>query len=517
MPMVTQEIVRELLDLIAVHGFYVDALEHKLGHPVPLPKEAISPEVEGDDKAIKQSVLTLHRWLAVLDLAVEPLAIRDAVKESLSQETAEALLRYYIDKQSLLQNDRDKTDCINTFLFKRTLEGQSGPPEADRYFYIMQMAQKFEQQIYRMLGEGANIPKLHDEHAQLLREFEYLHQEVDDFRTFDQLMDSGIVQRVRDIKLSFATSFYHPDVLANVAVYNTLFGKRFDDLFRAAADHIKSFANKIQGEGASIMSKVEGDVTVKHLVDVKEEHIINQEYGKAQEHFRTISKFKKAVDKKGGSRTGAVPGAVVQAAMAAAAAAATPTITPGRGQRNATSSGVAVPAQSKAASVPVSGSGQATNAVEEGKIRGQLDALRTFVRVQEKSCFVVPLVKGALNITATEAESLRADYGGEKSFRADYVNQMAYLLAMVARLIVEETELRDKKTSSYLWKPHADGITYIMRSSSAAIEEAAKVSRVASQRGLEEKVNAMGATVTKLRGMMETAANTLKSVGTEEN
>ena len=63
-----------------------------------------------------------------------------------------------------------------------------------------------------------------------------------------------------------------------------------------------------------------------------------------------------------------------------------------------------------------------SNSLEDGKIRMQLDAIRTFVRVADKSCFVVPLVKGVINITASEAEALRADFVAEKSFRADNAN-----------------------------------------------------------------------------------------------
>ena len=45
--MPAQDPVRELLDLVAVHKFYIATLESQLGHPVPLPKEADSPSREG--------------------------------------------------------------------------------------------------------------------------------------------------------------------------------------------------------------------------------------------------------------------------------------------------------------------------------------------------------------------------------------------------------------------------------------------------------------------------------------
>ena len=66
------------------------------------------------------------------------------------------------------------------------------------------------------------------EHVTLLQEFEYLYQELEEFRHFDQIIDSGIVQRVRELKQSLGKSFYHPDSLANLAVWNDVFGRKFD-------------------------------------------------------------------------------------------------------------------------------------------------------------------------------------------------------------------------------------------------------------------------------------------------
>jgi len=156
---------------------------------------------------------------------------------------------------------------------------------------------------------------------------------------------------------------------------------------------------------------------------------------------------------------------------------------------------------------------QAQNSIEDGKIRLQLDAMRTFVRVADKSCFVVPLVKGVINITAAEAEALRAEFGTEKSFRSDYANTVCHMLALMARLVVEQEEFRAKHKSAYLWKPHADAITYIMQMSAGVIESATKIAGLAEGRGLADKSTAMKATITKFRAALLTATGTLRTVG----
>src|SRR5438105_14915652 len=86
--------VRELLDLIAVHGFYISVLKKTLGHEIPLPKEAINP----DKERAEQSIDILRRWLAVLDLAIAPIVVREAPKDALPRETSGAPMRNCCDR-----------------------------------------------------------------------------------------------------------------------------------------------------------------------------------------------------------------------------------------------------------------------------------------------------------------------------------------------------------------------------------------------------------------------------------
>lgn len=504
--MPAQDPVRELLDLVAVHKFYIATLENQLGHPIPLPKgtEGMQPE----QSQLSTSIKVLRQWLAVLDLAIAPITMRDKLKGELPVETGEALMRYFLEKNSCRETDRDKADFMATYLYRSSADGKSKPPESeDRFHFITEMAARFEQELFRILGD-ATIPVLPPEHAQLAREFEFLHQEVDDFRTFDQLMDSGIVQRVRDLKQTFAESFYHPKIISHVAVYNTIFGQRFDELLHTTTEQLKSFAEKVQNQGASIMSKLEGDVTVKHLADIEEDSIKTQEYGKAQEHFHKISKFKKVVDKSPHSGK-------------TASASATP-IPPKNPFSSAPTLNMAgakrvTPAEAASAAISAGFSAPGVNEVEEGKVRNQLDIIRSFVRVADKSCFVVPLTKGALGITAAEAEALRADYATEKSFRADYANVVCYIVAVMGRLVVESHEFRDKQNSSYLWKPHADALTYFLHSANRIYERANTMMETAKQRGLEEKANSLLATVGKLKTELQRTAVTLQSVGSQKS
>ncbi len=479
---------RESLDLVAVNTFYTRLLEARLGHPIPAPQQIASADVAPD---------ALRRWLDLLDMAISPPMVRDALKDVETHVTAEALLRYFIAKRSRVVGDREKTDFVATFLYRYFSPGPPSSPEPDlprrrseeNEILIEQEAGPlpFETEIFRILGDCA-VPPLPEEHRQLVREFHYIAQEVDDFRHFDHLMDSGVMQRVRDIKLAFGESFYHPQVLATLAEYNVFFGSRFDDLFHLAARQIKSFAAHIQQEGGSIMSRLDGDLIVKHLAEVEENAILQTEYGRAQESFRKISKMKKAVDQRGGARSPA------QMASRAAAAAAAPQI--------------ATPLAS--ASDLVHGG---KNVVEEGKIKGMEDFIRNFVRAADpRAARVVPLRHGSIDLNQAEVEAFRANYGDERSFRAEYAACLRLTLTLRAHMGAELADYRAKRESAYLWKPHADSLAYLLGATKRAVETCGPILAIAQQRGLNDKIEILNASLQKLRNETQSIAKALETM-----
>lgn len=492
-----QDPVQQLFDLIAVNSFYISVLEDRLQFAVPLPVEAKSP----DQGHAEQAIAILHRWLAVLDFAISPVTIRDALRGQLPPETAVALLRYYVGKKSGEESDRDKADCVATFLYRESdISKKAIPQTNDRYHFIMQCVKDFENTMVQTVGD-VELPELTPDAKRLLQEFEYLHQEVEDFRTFDQLMDSAIVQRVRDLKQSFGQAFYHPSVLTNVAAYNFMFGKRFDRLFAITTEQIRNFAAVVQEEGASIMSKLDEGVIVKNLADVEGENTMSLEYGKAQEHFRKISRFKKVVDQKEKGRP--------QARSSSSASVNVPA--PAAPPQQQSSSLRSPSAEKVTGPKTVLEQLTAGNPAEDGKIRAQYDSLRAFMRTADKNCSAIPLGSAFLSLSAAEAEALRSDFGAEKSFRADYAALMGYLVAIIARLTIEQQEFQQKQTSSHLWKPHIDSLTHITQSSQIFFGVAKDMMKTTEQRGLTEKVKSLDATGTRLHKAIQQAQGVLQA------
>ena len=518
-----QDSQKELQDLKIVHTFYLGLLEKTLGHGVPVPVEI---KDAGDPPAnVEELNRNFKLWLDVVDLALTPPLVRDALKTVSGFDTAHALLRYFTGKTSQRAGDRDKTDCIITYLFRTPPEGESHVawqrPEVDSsYAFISQAALAFEAQLYRALSD-VPIEPMSPEHVTMLQEFEYLYQELEEFRHFDQIIDSGIVQRVRELKQSLGKSFYHPDSLANLAVWNDIFGRKFDELFHDAATQIKTFAESVQREGGSILSRVEGDITVKNLRDVEATQILSEDYQVAQDEFRKVSKYKKVVDSKrpvrmSPQRQPAPPAPVTPqprpSIPTAQAGTSQPTNAPPP-QMAGASRQQGVSSQTIRAEVLAVAPSQAVqNAVQEGKIHSARQALKEHVRSSDpKTAYIFPVKNSKIMLSPGEVEAFKADYQTEKSFRADYAAIMMTVVAYLSRMVVEVDGYNQKASSAYLWKPHADALGYLVSTLERLSMEAEQVMAVARARGLSEKAASLSTSLEKLREYAKTVSLTLQS------
>ena len=523
----------ELQDLITVHSFYSGLLEKGLGHGVPVPAEIKkTADAPAAVENLDESVTGFKRWLDLLDLATTPPLVRDALKGLPGFTTAHSLLRYFASKSSVRSCDRDKTDCIITYLFRNP---QGTPPVWQRpeidssYLFISQAALAFEGELYRALGD-VQCQSMAQEHVALLREFEFLYQELEEFRHFDQIMDCGIVQRVRELKQSLGKSFYHPDSLSAVAAWNDVFGRKFDLLFHDATKQIKTFAEHVQKEGGSIMARVEGDITVKQLSEIEATELLAEDYQYAQDEFRKVSRYQKAVDGKRPVRPAVVasrlaetspppppprpvaaPPPEPEALQPLAGTVATVTATARAKEAKEKEAVPATPV--KAEVLAVSPSRAVHNSVQEGKIHSAREQIKEHVRgtTDPRMAAVVSVKKAKITLSPAEVEAYRADFGEEKSFRASYAALLRTVVAYLSRMIVEVDEYNQKAGSAYLWKPHADALGYLLATLEKLGMEAHQLMAVARARGLADKATALQASLDKVNNYAKTVSQTLQT------
>ena len=490
----------ELAILATVQGFYQKLMRDSLGGDVPIPSGLDEVSLRHSDEDLPETLSRMYRWLHLLDMAITPAMLRQALTPDTDSEVAEALLRYFVRRREPSEVNRDKTDLIATFLYRHPrVQGQW-----QQHGYGLDGSlplSPFEIALIEILAD-TDVPSLPEEHVQLLRNFDPLREEIARYRDFNSLIDSGIVSRVRELKRWLDSSFYHPGVLATVAAHNAAFGARFDQLFAKALGEIKQFAQALDEMGGSILSTVDGvEVTVEHVAAIEQKEMLQADYGSALEKFRRVSKLKKELDRRPPIRKSLLAPAAPKSQSSGGTGAAT---------KPARAAAAKAPAP-QAFQPPVITAQQIS--AEEGKLRRVEESIRVFVRVADpKYRQVVPMRFFNLTLTTPEADAYNASFLDEKTPRADVARTLIRLVSCVARVNTELEELKRSQSMSSLWKLHADALVVLLEIASTTTEEAEAVAKTAGSSD-PASAKAISETVQKLRDRCNLAVKALAHPG----
>jgi hypothetical protein len=483
----------ELTILEIVQGFYLNLLRDFLQDEVTPPRGLEDDSLRASNRDVAQLLPSMRRWLKLLDMAITPEMLRRSLTTTVDHDLAEALLRYYARKQSKNDFDRDKTDFVATFLY-RTPRVPGQWEQRGISMDGVAPVPPFEIALLEILDD-AELPELTRDESRMLDEFEFMAEDVDQFQHFDQLMDSGLIQKARHIKHNFGPAFYHPHALGIIAPYNHRFGLQFAELFTAAAAHIKSYADDMQQRGVSLSSRVDGDITVEHLTQVEEQIILGTEYRRAQDQFRHVSRLKKAVDSKSHTRPRETAVAMISATATSASRVA----------GSAPKSAAAAPSAS-----PMQTFTHGAQLQEERRIHSVEESIRGWVRAAEERCrHIVPMKFGNFLLSQPEADAYCADFHQEKSFRGDNARALVRMVAIMARIQAESEEMRQRQNSTHLWRPHAEALALLQEAAAQANQNALAVEEVATQRGLVEKAKILQATMERLRNRVDQVRESL--------
>jgi hypothetical protein len=491
----------ELAILATVQGFYQKLLRDTLGGEVPIPSGLDEDALRHTDCELPNTLARMYRWLHLLDMAITPAMLRHALTPETDSEVAEALLRYFVRRREASDVNRDKTDLIATFLYRHPRV----PGQWEQSGYGLDGAlplSPFEIALIEILAD-TDVPSLPEEHVQLLRRFDPFLEEVNRFRDFNALMDSGMIGRVRELKQWLDSSFCHPGVLATVAAYNATFGKKFDELFVKALGEIKNFGQALEEMGGTILTTVDGvEVTVEHVAAIQEKQLLEADYGSTLEKFRRVSKLKKELDRRPPIRRSLLTPAG-HSTRAAGSSAAAP--------KAAKAAAAKAPAKPAVFQPPTITAQQLS--AEETKLRRVEESIRVFVRVADpKYRQIVPMRFFNLTLTPAEADAYGASFLEEKSPRADVARTLIRLVSVSARVRTELEELKRSQKMSSLWKLHADAVVVLLDMASTTTEEAGSVAKNAEQNGSGVASKAIHDSVSKLRNQSDVAVKTLANV-----
>jgi hypothetical protein len=489
----------ELAILATVQGFYQKLLRDTLGGEVPIPDGLDEDALRHTERELPHTLSRMYRWLHLLDMAITPAMLRQALTPDTDSEVAEGLLRYFVRRREASDVNRDKTDLIATFLYRHPRV----PGQWEQSGYGLDGAlplSPFEIALIEILADS-DVPSLPEQHVQLLRRFDPFLDEVSRFREFNALIESGMIGRVRELKQWLDSSFYHPGVLATVAAYNAAFGKKFDELFLKALTEIKNFGQALEEMGGTILTTVDGvEVTVEHVAAIEEKQMLEADYGNSFEKFRRVSKLKKELDRRPPIRRSLLAPAGQSSRSAGGAAAAA------RAAKAAAKAPAALVFQ------PPAITAQQLSA-EEAKLRRVEESIRVFVRVADpKYRQIVPMRFFNLTLTLAEADAYGAAFLEEKSLRADVARMLIRMVSVSARISTELEELKRSQKMSSLWKLHADSVVVLLDMASTSTEDAGGVAKAAEQGGSGAATNTIHESAEKLRAQSDAAVKTLANV-----
>jgi hypothetical protein len=491
----------ELAILATVQGFNEKLLQEAVGGEVPVPSGLEAVSLQQSDGSVTETLSSMRRWLRLLDMAITPAMLRRAFTADTDPEIAEAMLRYLTRKKDPSDVNREKTDLVATFLYRRPrVQGQW-----ERRGYGLDGSlplAPFEIAMIEILAE-TDVPSLPEDHVQMLRRFDPLQKQVEEFRDLHSLLESGILPMVRQLKQSLDTSFYHPGVLATIAPYNVVFGRKFDQLFHAATTEIKSFAEALEQQGGSILGNVDGvDVTVEDVGSLKEPELLNLDYGQSLQKFWRVSQLKKVLERRPPLRR--IPQLVRNPVKVHTPRPEKP------GNRIIPKPVIDIAAM-RAALTP------AQMSAEESKLLQIEESIRIFVRVADpKFRQIVPMRFFNLALTSAEADAYCADYLGEKSLRAGVARILLRLVAVNARITTELEELKRAENSPSLWKLHAESLVALLELVRGAHENSGRVLSLANQHGGKEQIDALQKSMQKLADSSSLAIKTLNGSPQEQ-
>ncbi|MFZ1050038.1 MAG: hypothetical protein WAN41_05085, partial [Candidatus Sulfotelmatobacter sp.] len=99
----------ELAILATVQGFYQKLLRDLLGGEIPVPSGLDELALRHTERDLPETLSRMYRWLHVLDMAITPAVLRQALTPDTDSEVAEALLRYFVRRREPSDINRDKT------------------------------------------------------------------------------------------------------------------------------------------------------------------------------------------------------------------------------------------------------------------------------------------------------------------------------------------------------------------------------------------------------------------------
>lgn len=214
------------------------ALYQEVQEIMPRVGRETDSSIEKDLDRLGRELETIHARLANIENEFQPSLLRrffDHLKRQ-DQKILIALVKFYLQLSPLEEDGLDKLDMLLTRLAEIPLDdgrvSQREPSE---------LRTSFER-----LAEFAGLPTIPaEDEAPLMDAVTEIRAEFRSINTFEDLLESRIYDRFRDLKHRLGKSFLHPPLLAEIISTNIEAKNRFHDLYQEEEVRILEDTNRI--------------------------------------------------------------------------------------------------------------------------------------------------------------------------------------------------------------------------------------------------------------------------------
>lgn len=189
------------------------------------------------DRHEPEVIQNVQRWLAQMDDRVHVHQLRQLLQTSRlgTEDNLRVLVSHHLQKETKTDSDRDKVD----FLLVQYLSSCAPPGFYERDVEFDEVAQVLEP----ILGEvGLHPPKW-------LEPLNESAKRLDGLNSLGGLLNEGILEQMRQLKMSAGEMYFGPTALVAIARVNFMVRKTFVRLIAADLQAIRSSLNELERRG----------------------------------------------------------------------------------------------------------------------------------------------------------------------------------------------------------------------------------------------------------------------------
>jgi hypothetical protein len=245
-------------------------------------------QVEGYLVGLEKSTSQAFESVFQADKTVSPSELRrffEAYKDEEEDKVILQIIKFYIHRQAIDEDIRDKLDFLITRVAGIHSEGEGR--------YILRDREFLKELFQKLMAIGKLPPVDPGMKEEYLTLFQEMRSEVVECKTLEDFVLSGVLKAIRALKSKVGIAFLHPDILVKIAELNITTKNRYMEIYRKEEAMLLEETTKVKS--LKLRSEAEAPEIQRDIRRVEELEIL---YEKAKEKgdlkLEMMAQFKKA-------------------------------------------------------------------------------------------------------------------------------------------------------------------------------------------------------------------------------